>query len=180
MRPWEILKSRYLLEREWMNVREDRIRLPDGRELEEFHVIEYPDWSCIYCTTESGEAVLVEQYRHGIGRFSLELPAGEICKGETPLEAAQRELLEETGYEATEWTFLGRCAPNPSKQTSHAHLFLARGARLVGCQNLDDTEEITVRLLDPAKLLELTHSGEITHGIHVAAILWASSRGLLG
>lgn len=162
-----------------MRLREDRVRLPGGLELEEFHVVEYPDWSVVYCLTESGKVVLVEQYRHGIGRSCLELPAGEIDAGEEPLDAAHRELLEETGYEAPEWHYLGRCAPNPSKQTSYAHLFVAFRGRQVGDQRLDSSEEIRVRLFDPSEVLHLANEGQIPHGIHLTAIFWTVQRGFL-
>lgn len=179
MEPWEKLESRYLLKREWMNVREDRVRLPSGLELNEFHVVEYPNWVCILCLDADGRVVLVEQYRHGIGRSSVELPAGAMDKKEEPLVAAKRELREETGYEADDWHVLGRCAPNPGKQTSFAHLFVARGARPAGDQQLDSTESIQVRLVSPADLLGLADRGMIEHGIHLAAIFWAASRGYI-
>lgn len=179
MESWEILESRYLLKREWMNVREDRVRLPTGLELNEFHVVEYPSWVCILCLDADGRAVLVEQYRHGIGRSSVELPAGAMGRKEEPIDAAKRELREETGYEADDWEVLGRCAPNPAKQTSYAHLFVARGARLAGEQQLDSTEEIGVRLVSPAELVGMADRGMIEHGIHLATIFWAVRRGFV-
>lgn len=179
MESWEILESRYLVKRDWMNVREDRVRLPSGLELNEFHVVEYPNWVCILCFDGDDRAVLVEQYRHGIGRSSVELPAGAIGKKEEPLEAAKRELREETGYEADEWEALGRCAPNPAKQTSYAHLFVARGARPAGAQQLDSTEAIRVRLVSTTELLRLADRGTIEHGIHLATIFWAVRRGFI-
>ena len=177
MQPWSVLESKYLLERPWMRLREDTVLLPSGKALDEFHVIEYPDWSCVYCLDEMGDVVLVEQYRHGVTRFSLELPAGELQPHEDPLEGAKRELLEETGYEASEWIYLGRCAPNPSKHTSYAHLFLATGGRRVGEQKLDGTEEIIVRLMHPEEVLGLAEQGGIVHGIHMTTIFWAALRG---
>lgn len=179
MEPWEILESRYLLKRDWMSVREDRVRLPSGVELNEFHVVEYPDWVCILCLDTEGRAVLVEQYRHGIRRSCLELPAGAVHKKEDPLEAAKRELREETGYEAKSWTAIGRVAPNPGKQSSFAYLFLAQDARQVGDQQLDSTEAIEIRLLPPAELMRMADSGMIEHGIHLTTLFWAASRGLL-
>ena len=162
-----------------MRLREDHIQQPDGTELDEFHVIEYPDWTCVLCFSETGQVVLVEQYRHGVGRTSLELPAGIIDAGETPLMGARRELREETGYVADVWTPLGRCAPNPSKHTNHAYVFVAHNARRVHEQRLDASETIAVREVSPSALLHLADAGEIVHGIHLAAIFWARHRGLL-
>lgn len=179
MESWEILESRYLLKREWMSVREDRVRLPSGLELNEFHVVEYPHWVCILCLDAEGQVVLVEQYRHGIRRSSIELPAGAVNRKEEPLAAARRELREETGYEADEWHVLGRCAPNPGKQTSYAHLFVARGAMPTSDQQLDSSEAIRVRLVSADQLLGMANRGMIEHGIHLAAIFWAASRGYI-
>lgn len=179
MKPWTVLKSRYLLERWWMNLREDHVRLPDGHEMPEFHVVEVPDWACVLCRTEAGEVVMVEQYRHGVGRSSLELPAGALDPGEPALAAARRELREETGYAARHWRLLGRCAPEPSKQTNHAHLFVADGARRVAEPAPDAGEALRVRLVSPADLLRLADEGEMIHGIHLAAVFWARHRGWL-
>ena len=179
MEHWKILNSRYLLRRWWMNLREDHVRLPGGMELEEFHVVEYPDWAAVVCLTEEGKLVMVEQYRHGVQRPSLELPAGAVEAGEAPLEGARRELLEETGYAAERWITLGTCAPEPSKHTNYAHFFVARGARRVRAPQPDAAEHLTVHLVEPAELLERAEGGELLHGIHLAALFWASRRGLL-
>lgn len=173
MHEWKVLESRYLLKRWWMNLREDRVLLPNGTEIDEFHVIEYPDWCSVVCFTARGELVMVEQYRHGIGRMSLELPAGAMEPGEPALDAARRELLEETGYDAEQWTPLGRCAPEPSKHSNYAYLFRADGAVKIDEQDLDATEHMAVRLVDPADLPRLIQEGDIVHGIHVAALLMA-------
>ncbi|MFQ5570525.1 MAG: NUDIX hydrolase [Rhodothermales bacterium] len=179
MRPWITLESRYVLTQKWLKVREDHVRLPGGVELEDYYVIEYPDWVCVVCLTETGQVVLVEQYRHGVQRTTLELPAGTVDEGEDPLLAARRELLEETGYVADAWTSLGHCAPDPSKHTHYAHLFVASDARRVREQRLDASEVIAIRLVEPDEVLRLADSGEIVHGIHLSALLWARHRGLL-
>lgn len=162
-----------------MSVREDRVRLPNGLELDDFHVVEYPDWACVLCITSNEEIVLVEQYRHGIGRSSIELPAGAVDDGEDPLVGARRELLEETGYQAHDWKYLGKCAPNPGKQTSFAHLFVASEAKRIADQELDPTESIRIHLVDCADVLKMAADGRIAHGIHLAAIFWAAHEGLL-
>ncbi len=179
MKPWKVLHSRYLLKRWWMNLREDHVLLPSGVELPEFHVVEYPEWAAVVCLTEAGDLVMVEQYRHGVQRTSLELPAGTVDEGEDLLAAAKRELREEAGYEAEDWTYLGRCAPEPSKHTNYAHIYVARGARFVASPDPDESEFLRLHLLAPQEALRLADEGEIVHGIHLAALLWASHRGLL-
>lgn len=179
MKPWTVLKSRYLLKRPWLTVREDHVRLADGHEVDDYYVVELPDWACVVCLTEEGELVMVEQYRHGIRRATLEFPAGALDEGEDPLLAAQRELLEETGYTAASWTLLGTCYPDPSKHSHAAHLFVARGARRVRAQRLDPSEEIGIRLMTPDAVLQRAENGSLLHGIHLAALFWAERRGCL-
>lgn len=178
-RRWTRLASRILLDRWWLRLRVDHVRLPSGAEMEEFHVAEYPDWALVLALTDAGEAVLVEQYRYGIDRTALEFAAGVITPGEDPLVAAKRELREETGYEATHWLSLGRLAVEPSRHTNYGHLFIARGAYPAAEPTLDATEDLTVRLVPAASLPELVRTERIVHGIHAAAIYRAQAQGLL-
>ena len=178
LRPWTVIDSEYLLRRPWLNLRVDQVRQPDGSVIDEFHVVEYPDWTCTICVTEEGQVVLVEQYRHGLGRATLEFPAGIIEPGEAPLMAARRELVEETGYVAATWTSLGHCSPNPSKQVNYAHLFLATGAHQAHDQLLDTSESIVVHLAEPDDVLHLANTDDFVHGIHLAALFRACQRNL--
>ncbi len=178
-RRWTTLASETVVDRWWLTLRADHVRLPTGAEIEEFHVAEVPDWSLIVALTDDGQAVLVEQYRYPIDRTALEFAAGIIGEHETPLEGARRELLEETGYVADTWTALGPCAVEPARHTNYGHLFVAQGARRVEAPALDETEDLQVRLVDAADLVGLVERGEIVHGMHVAAIFWALHRGLL-
>lgn len=188
MDTWNVKESHYLLRRPWMNVRVDEVRLPDGTPIDEFHVVEEPDWAGVVCLAETGELLMVEQYRHGTERLSLELPVGAIHAGEDPLAAAQRELLEETGYEAEDWTPLLCCAAEPNRHTNYAHFFAARGGRRVQPADLDPTENLAARLVSPAEALRragqsngCAASGEATllHGLHRLALLMAERGGWL-
>src|SRR5262245_48933129 len=179
MQPWRVHKTRRLLERPWLTLHEQHVVLPGGAEIEQFHLIEAPDWVAVLALSETGEAVMVEQYRHGAASITRELPAGVIDDGEGPLDAARRELREETGYEAAEWQPLLEVATEPSRHTNRAYFFLARGARRVAEQALDASELIHVRLVPVRELLSAVDRGDIVHGLHIAAILMARHRGWL-
>ena len=118
---WKVLSSEYLIRRPWLTARRDVAQLPDGRINHEYYVLEYPDWVNIIAITEDGEVILEMQYRHGLGNTCYELPCGVIEAGETPLQAAQRELLEETGFAGGEWRHLMGLSPNPASEQVHIY-----------------------------------------------------------
>lgn len=179
MKPWRILSRELLIDRRWLRVYEERAQLSNGHTIEDFHLVETPPWVAVVALTALGELVFVDQYRRGLDGLSRELPAGVIEPGEAPLEAARRELLEETGHTAEEWLPLGTMAPEPSRSTSRAHLFFARGAHRVAAQRLDDSEEVSVHLVPVAEALRGLEEGLVVHGTHIGALLLAERRGLL-
>jgi 8-oxo-dGTP pyrophosphatase MutT (NUDIX family) len=179
MTPWRVAADKRLLERRWLTLREQHVVLPNGVAIEEFHLIGAPDWVAVVALTDDGEVLLVDQYRHGIGGVSRELPAGVIDDGETALQAAERELREETGYAAASWQPLLTVATEPSRHTNRAHFFFATGARRVAEPSGDASENIAVCLLPPRELIQGIDRGELLHGVHVGAILLAARRGWL-
>jgi 8-oxo-dGTP pyrophosphatase MutT (NUDIX family) len=177
--PWQVLERKTLLSRRWLELYEDRVRLGNGRELAEFHVIDAPSWSSVLCLTAADEVVLVRQYRHGISRECWELPAGVIEPGEAPLTAAKRELGEETGYAAERWEPILSVATEPSRHTVYAHFFCAFDATPSVARDLDESEDIEVVCVPCRELVSLVESGRIIHGMHVGAIFYAAQRGFL-
>ena len=179
MKPWETLQSKLLLDAPWLQLREERVRLANGHQIERFHLIHGPDWTSVLCVTEASEVVLVRQYRHGIGKASLELPAGVIEPDETPEQAARRELAEETGYEATDWVHIQSVSTEPARHTTQAHFFCARNARLTRAPAPEETEVLEIVKVPLAELRRMALDGRILHGVHVGAILAAFERGLV-
>jgi len=177
---WQVLSDNSLISQRWLEVREQRVRLANGHEIERFHLIRGPHWAAVLCLTEHREVVLVRQYRHGLGGPSLELPAGVLEPGEAPVDAARRELREESGFEAESIEPLICVAPEPARNSTRAHFFFARGAARVAELALDHSEELEVVLVPVAELLDLIDRGHIVHAAHVGAILLAWRRGLLG
>lgn len=170
-RKWKIIDTEYLIRRPWLTARRDKVQLPDGRINPEFYILEYPTWVNVIALTDDGRFLMVEQYRHGLQDLFTELVAGVAEQGETPLDAAKRELLEETGYAGGEWQLLTVLSQNPSTTTNLTYCFLAEGVTRVGEQHLDDTEDITVRLLTEAEVYNLLLSDTIKQSL-MAAPLW--------
>ena len=168
---WKILSSEYLVQRPWLTARRDVAELPDGRVNHEYYVLEYPDWVNIIAITKDGKIVMERQYRHALGNTCYELPCGVIEKGETPLEAAMRELLEETGFAGGEWQEWMTLSPNPTTSTNLAHSFLAVGVEKVSGQHLDATEDIDVYILEQDYVRELLQNNQILQAL-MAAPLW--------
>lgn len=177
--PWRVLERTPLLERTFLRIVQDRVRLADGREIDDFCLIESPDWAAVLCVTEDGRVALVRQYRHGLGAVSWELPAGALEVDEDPLAGARRELLEETGYASDSWQPLLTASVDPARVVARAHFFAALGCRWVAKPALDATEDLETVLLTRDELLALIDRGELQHGIHLAAVLVALRRGLL-
>ncbi len=147
IRPWEVLESSTAFDNPWLRVRKDIVRTNRGS-ITEYYVVERFDYVVVVPVTADGQVLTVRQYKHGAGAVVRELPAGYIEDGEDPLRCAQRELREETGYEAEEIKPLGVMFASPSASAHQAHIFLATGLRKVGDQQLDTNEKIAVESLE--------------------------------
>jgi 8-oxo-dGTP pyrophosphatase MutT (NUDIX family) len=162
---WTRRSSELVADCRVFTVRRDAcVRERDDREAS-FYVIESPDWVNIIPVTADGRVVMIEQFRHGIGETILEIPGGMIDGGETPGEAAARELLEETGYAAGELLELGHTEPNPAIQNNRVHHFLATGCTIAKATAFDEHESIVTKLMPVADVERLFATGGITHSL---------------
>lgn len=171
IKKWTVLGSEYLFKRPWLTVRREKVLLPTGKIHDEYYVLDYPTWVNVIAVTPEGKYVMVRQYRHGLKEVFTELVAGVAEQGETPLEAARRELSEETGYEGGEWELLSVISANPGSQSNLAYSFVARGVTLRHGQHLDETEDLAVELLTEDQLFELISSDTMKQAL-MAAPLW--------
>ena len=170
--PWRLLDSELVLDERWFRVRRDTVELPDGTVLDDYFVAVREDFALVAAVTETDELILVRQWKQGVGAVELELPGGIVDAGESPEEAAARELLEETGYECT-LRAIGGGPLDPSKETNRVHLFAGGGARRVAEQALDASEQIEVVLVPLAAARDLIRTGEIASPTSVAGIYLA-------
>jgi ADP-ribose pyrophosphatase len=126
-----------------------------------FHHVALPEFSLVVPMTADGQFVMIREFKPGANAVTLNAPAGGLQGGEDPLEAARRELLEETGYAAPDWHALGSFIVDGSTGGGRGHLFLARGATRVAAPTLDETEEIDVVVLDEPALRAALRAGEV-------------------
>lgn len=168
---WDLLDSEYLIKRPWLTARRDRVKLPTGQINDEFYVLEYPDWVNVIAVTEEGNFVMIEQYRHGLGEIQMEICAGVVEKGEHHLDAAKRELLEESGFGGGDWRLLTVLSGNPSTTNNLTYCYVAEGVRKISDQHLDRTEDVAVRILSRKEVENLLANDSMKQSLMVAPLL---------
>jgi ADP-ribose pyrophosphatase len=165
----ELLDSKLIHAGYVFHLRHETLRLPSGLE-QKMEVVDHPGAVAIVATNEAGELLLVRQYRHALGDWVLELPAGRLEPGEDPLVAAQRELEEETGFRAGSWEPLRELVPAPGFCSEVIHVFRAHQLQAIpgGGLEPDADEEIELRWLSPEDVL----ASEIRDAKTLLAALW--------
>ena len=201
MKPWKLLKTEYLVDAPWLKVAKETCELPNGKVIDDFYTLWQPDWVLILARTAQGKWVMTEQYRHGTGKITLEFPAGIIDKGETPEQAALRELQEECGYgiekqcvtlsEASKMrsrtgldsstplrsaqndtiSYLGSFPVNPDRHRGKFHVVFIDGVEKGGSTHFDSTEEIESLLLSDDELQAQMADGTFNHPLQMAGYL---------
>jgi 8-oxo-dGTP pyrophosphatase MutT (NUDIX family) len=138
----------------------------------EFDIVQCLNWANVVAITPDKKIVLVKQYRHGTDELTLELPGGAVHIGEDSLLAAQRELVEETGFTAKEWKLIGEVDANPAFMINNCKTYLALDAVKTHSQNLDPLEEIEVVLKNVDDIKPMIKTREITHSLIIAALFF--------
>jgi 8-oxo-dGTP pyrophosphatase MutT (NUDIX family) len=176
---WRVESSATVLKDRWIDVRADDCVRADGVRIAPYYVLSYPEWVHIVCLDANRNICLVDQYRHGAGVVVRELPGGMLEPGETPLDGAKRELREETGLSATEWTFLGAYSPNPATHSNRIHIFACRGAEKNEGQALDETEDLHAYFASWPELQGFIEDGSFLQLSHIGILFRARMAGIL-
>jgi len=167
--PWPEISAETLGRYSIFDLERSHRRSPTTGKEHRFLRLEAPDWVNIIAVAANGDLILVEQYRHGTNRVTLEIPGGAVDDGEEPRAAAVRELEEETGYRAGEVVELGSVDPNPAFLNNTCWTYLALDCRDDGIVHPDPSEEIALRRVPLSEFGRLIDNGSINHSLVVAA-----------
>ncbi|MBP3942252.1 NUDIX hydrolase [Sphingobacteriaceae bacterium WQ 2009] len=173
MEKWKLLNSEYISKAPWATLRKDTCLLPNGRINDHYYVLEYPDWVNMIGITTDQQLLVIRQYRHGAEEILLELPAGTMEPGEDPQYAAEREMLEETGYQFDHIEEIAQQYANPATSANITRTFLMTGGRKIQDQELDFSEDIDVFLISLEEAKKLLLENKFPHALHSSALLYA-------
>ena len=159
---WQTLKTENVFDSRFVKLHKDKVRLPDSKIIDDFYTVTIPNGAMICALTSDGDIILKKEYRYACKSDIIECPAGMFEDYENdPLETAQRELLEETGYTSANWQYLGGTRESTSKLTNTMHLFWAENCIKTSEQKLDDTESIELIKIPFNKAIDMVMDGEI-------------------
>lgn len=170
---WKLLAEEPVKKDAYVDLRAEKYLLPNGMTLEPYYRYHSRSFVVIAAKKRDGAFICVRQFRPGVASVTTEFPAGAIEEGEEPLEAARRELREETGYASERWRFLGRICPNATIADNFAWCYLAEDCEKSFDQSLDSSECLEVSVLSPREIAEMLGGNEFVQAVHVAAYFLA-------
>jgi ADP-ribose pyrophosphatase len=174
---WKQQDRRTVFTSPYMEVWEDTVQLPDGSVIDDYSGVNLPDGILILATDEQDNLLVFEEYKYAINDTILTFPAGGLNEGEDPLEAAARELLEETGYESSELELITKLYPYPSKITHGNYIVRAKNAKKVRDVHHEATESIgDVELIPVADIYSEIQRGRFNTSYTIAAVTVAFPR----
>jgi 8-oxo-dGTP pyrophosphatase MutT (NUDIX family) len=166
---WRTLASKIVVSNDWLSLRADTCETAEGVRIDPFYVIETSDVVLTIALTHDRELVLVRQYRHGFGATTLEFPAGRMEKGEDPVAASQRELLEETGYSGCTARLLHSLSPDTLRNTNRLYVVVIEDVEKTAEPKDDPVERLETRLWPLAEHQRLYLEPEFVHSSQVGA-----------
>jgi 8-oxo-dGTP pyrophosphatase MutT (NUDIX family) len=178
--PWQVLGKRTLYTSEWINLAQWAVRLPDGSVVSDHHVLDYPYAAvAILPVGEDRRILMIDHYRFITGTRGWEVPSGRLDPGESVRQAAHRELLEETGYTASQWETLGRYHPSNGSSNQVFHVSVARGL-VRQSDPLDRNETLGLRWFTPDEVRRQIVRNEILDGLSLTSVCWGLITGAIG
>jgi ADP-ribose pyrophosphatase len=170
IKPWQRLDTEMVYTCRVFSLRRDRSRSPRTGSDHDFFILDACEWVNVVPLTPDQRVVMVRQYRHGIGDFTLEIPGGMVDDEDaSPLFAGRREMVEETGWDSERLIDLGAVHPNPAIQGNRLHTFVALDVENRHETHFDTTEETEVELVPLDAIPRLVASGLITHALVISA-----------
>ena len=187
---WQELRTEHIVQDPWIDFRRSAYQFPDGRVFEPFYSYSRKDYVVIVASDERGNYLCVRQFLQGVKVVTTEFPAGGIertdgreysvgrngAAAEDALEAAKRELLEETGYVSAEWKHLLTVPSNATIADNYAHIYAAGNCRKAGGQHLDETEFLHVKQYTAKEIETLISNGNFQQAVHILAWLLTQRR----
>lgn len=174
LKPWHIKSSEYLIDDKWLRVRADECKTDSGDTVAPYYVLEYPDWVQIAAFDPQMRLLVNYEYRHGHQRIGPELPCGRIdIPGESPLETARRELLEETGCASDHIARIGVFSPNTATHTNQVHFFLAYQTHRISAPHFQGAESIVSEFIPVSEVLQLIQQRKFNQAMHIAHLFLA-------
>ncbi|MFA6506880.1 MAG: NUDIX hydrolase [Treponemataceae bacterium] len=178
IKKWDLLDEKDISPSKWFPLFRHKIRLGNGKIVEDYFVSKLGNVSMVIPFTEDGRLILVRQYKHGVGEITIEFPAGRIESDQTPVSAAEAELKQETGVRAKSMDYIGELLPSPTKDSTRVHGFVARNCAFSEKQTFDDTEEIEIIETSETEFEQWIRDGKVKSSDCVA--LWSLFKLKLG